>query len=155
MHRNEIGRFVQNLLIFLGLIVNIVGGTCIHSGRTRIFTLIVNKRFVWVSKIMRKMATALIWTCYSFHSNCGLNIPGEVVAELELSLLGPLTLALHDQVVTLSWAFGFMIFLAPVVDDAGQILWTKKLQILQSATVISLDCVQTSCWHLSCLAPRK
>ena len=46
MHSKEIGLFVQNLLIFLGLIVNIVGGTCIHSRRTRIFTLIVNKRFV-------------------------------------------------------------------------------------------------------------
>lgn len=48
------------------------------------------------------MATALIWICYSFHTSHGINFLGEVGAELEVFLLGPLTLALHDQMVKVS-----------------------------------------------------
>ena len=55
---------------------------------------------------MRKRASALIGICYTFHTNCGLNILGEVGAEIKLSMLRPLTLALHDQVVTVSFGFG-------------------------------------------------
>ena len=40
-----------------------------HLMSTRIFTLIIKKIFKWAPKVMRKVATALIWICWPSHTN--------------------------------------------------------------------------------------
>ena len=50
----EIGLYAQNMITILGSIVNIIGST-------RIYTSAMNEILILDLKVMRKVATALIW----------------------------------------------------------------------------------------------
>lgn len=70
-----------------------IGGNLYDHLRIKlIFTLIVNKIFMRAPQILRKMTTALIWICYLFCTNCVLNILRQESAELNIYVLGSLTL---------------------------------------------------------------
>ena len=55
----EIGLHAQNMITIVASIIDLLGGNLYdHSMSTRIFTLILNKIYVWAPKIM---ATTSIW----------------------------------------------------------------------------------------------
>ena len=66
MSLRVIGMRAENMMTILSVVVNIMGGAYDQLMNTGIFTLIMNKRFIWVAKIMRKMATASIQYCMIF-----------------------------------------------------------------------------------------
>ena len=60
MHVKEIRLHAENVLTILASIINIVGRDLYgHFTITKIFTLIMNKIFLWAPKIMRKVTMAL------------------------------------------------------------------------------------------------
>ena len=73
----EIGLCVQNTIIILGSIVNLIRGGPIRSCNIHeIFTLIMNKIFIWAPRIMRKVAMALIWFANHLVLICVFHILG-------------------------------------------------------------------------------
>ena len=58
----EIGLLAQNILAIIGSRVNIRGGD-LYDHFMRSFTLIMNKVFTQVPKMMRQMTTYTIWIC--------------------------------------------------------------------------------------------
>ena len=64
MCSKEIGLYVQNMVTILSSIVNITGGGLYdYAMSMRSFTLKAIKRFTLVPKMMRKVVTALLWSC--------------------------------------------------------------------------------------------
>lgn len=60
----EIGQHAQNMIFILSSIVNITGGGLYdYAMSMRSFTLKAIKRFTLVPKMMRKVVTALLWSC--------------------------------------------------------------------------------------------
>ena len=60
----EIALHAQNMITILVSIVNIIGGDLYdHFISMRIFALMMNKILIRALKIMRKVATNLIWIC--------------------------------------------------------------------------------------------
>ena len=79
MSLKEIGMCAQNVITFLGSIVNIIEGDLYgHLMSTRVFTFIKNQMFVCALKFMRKVAMALIWICEPCFTNHVFHILGEV-----------------------------------------------------------------------------
>ena len=77
---NEIGLHAQNMLIILGLIVNMIKGDPYnHLMNTQIITLKMNEMFIWAPWIMRQMATDTIWIRWLSHTNCVFHILRKVV----------------------------------------------------------------------------
>ena len=77
----EIGLQAQNKITIL---INIFffwgGGLDLYDDlmSSRIFIFITNKIFIQAPKIMKKVAMASIWICYTSRTNCVFHILGEV-----------------------------------------------------------------------------
>ena len=83
----EIGLWAQNWLTTLGSNSQQNWGDLYdHVMNSRIFTLTMNKIFIWAPRIMRKMATDMIQNCQSSRTNCVEHIVQEVGAELIVSI---------------------------------------------------------------------
>ena len=81
----EIGLHVQNVMIILGLVVNIIEENLYdHFTSTRIFTLMLSKIFIRAPKILRKTTMTWIWIYEPSHTTHVFHILGEVGLCLKL-----------------------------------------------------------------------
>ena len=72
-----------------------------HLMSLRMFTLTLNKIFIWAPNIMRQMAMGMIWICESSCRNCMLHILWEVDAENSIHVtacLADLYLLLNQRI---------------------------------------------------------